>query len=79
MFVVMVGDVAVSVVMLRFVFSVNMCVGVDMFMLVGMQQLTVAVDMGVDVGMLMNMLQSNGIFDHQYRGDDHDNKANIEL
>ena len=56
----------------------NMGVGVDVVVFVGVGHTIVAMFMGVAVGMLMGVLQGNGIPCQQHRGDDHNDKTNEE-
>ena len=76
-------EVAVQIFMVvivnGFIAFVDVGVGVDVLMLVGVNQIAVAMFMAVDMSMLVGVLQGNGILDHQNRGGDHDGKTQIEL
>jgi hypothetical protein len=54
----------VVVTMDGFILSVDMCMRMDMFMFVGMRQISVSVFVVMDMGMLMGVLQGDGVFDH---------------
>ena len=69
----------VSVCMRIVTLTMNMGMVVNMFVFMGMYHFTMLVLMGVDVAMLMGMLQSDGILDHKHRGCNHNRKSNIEL
>ena len=61
------------------VLSMNMGVGVDMLVRVGMHQVTMLMRVVVDVGMLVDVLQSNCVLYHQHGGNYQNAKANVEL
>ena len=63
----------------RFILAMDMGVRMGVGMFMGVHQLPMAVLMAVDMGMLMRMLQHNGVLYHQDRGGGHDGKAEIEL
>ena len=63
----------------RFFTAVDMSVGVQMGMLMGMGLLSMTMGVGVGMRMLVGMLEGNGIFDHQNRRDDHNSKTEIKL
>ena len=54
-------------------------VGMDMFVRMGMYQIAMPVFVGVNMRMLMGVLQADGIFYHQNGCNDHNAEAHIEL
>ena len=56
-----------------FVFSVNVVMGVGVAVFVGVSHAAMTMFVRVQMGMLMIVLQRNGILDQQYCGDDHEN------
>ena len=71
----------VGMVVQRFVCSAGMRMGMcmNMLMSMGVNQTAVAVRMGMDMRMLVGMLQADGIADHENRRGDHDAEAEIGL
>ena len=61
------------------ILAVDMCMGMDMSMLMAMDNVTVAMLVAVYVGMLVGVLQTDGIPHHKHRGDYHYPKAQIKL
>jgi len=62
-----------------FILTVDMGMAVDMTVLVGMDQASVGVFVGVAMAMLVGVLQGNGILYHQHCCPDHNSKSNIKL
>ncbi len=62
-----------------FVLFMDMRMGVNMLMLMRVHQLPMPVLVGMDVDVLMGMLQTDGILHHQHGCRDHNHKANIKL
>ena len=58
-----------------FVGAVDMGMGVQMGMLMGVDGADVAVFVGMGVGMLVGVLEGDGVEDHQRRGRDHHSQA----
>jgi hypothetical protein len=74
------GDVVTMVMAVSvFVLAVDVIVGMDMGVFVGVDNAVMAVGMGVLMDVLMVMLQGNGILDHQHGGDHHDGESGKEL
>ena len=69
---------SVGMVMGGFILTVDVGMGVAMFMDMGVYQIPVPVLVGMHMGMFMGMLQGDGILDHQNRCEDHDDEAHIE-
>ena len=63
----------------RFILPVDMTMGMGVFMFMGVNQIAVAVFVTVDMGMIMGVLEGNGILHHQHCCGGHDDKANPEL
>jgi len=61
------------------VLTVGMEMRVDMCMLMGMHEISVAVLMGMSVLVLVGVLQFDGVLDHKIRAGNHDCQSNIEL
>lgn len=71
------GFVIMLVIFGVFTMNVDMCMGVCMLM--GMDSISMAVFMGMDMGMFMGVLQFNGVFNHKVGADNHHNQGGIEL
>ena len=69
----------VGMVMDRFIPLMDVGMGVAMRMDMGVYQIAVPVFVIVNVGMFMGVLQSDGVFYHQNRGNNHDGEPHIEL
>ena len=61
------------------IFPMDMGMGVDMSMLMAMDNVTVAMLVAVYMGMLVGVLETDGIPHHKHRGDYHYPKAQIKL
>ena len=61
------------------VLAMNMDMGVCVRMLMGMDNTAMAVFVGMDMVMLMGVLQFDGVFNHKICADNHRNQGNIEL
>ena len=62
-----------------FILTVDVGVGVEMHMAMGMYQITMPVFVGVHMRMLMGVLKADGIFHHQNGCNDHNGESHIEL
>lgn len=62
-----------------FVTAVDMRVHMGMIMYMGVNHVAMSMGMRVRMNMLVNMLQFNGIPDHQYGSQKHYSKSCIEL
>ena len=62
-----------------FVFAVGVGMAVNMLVFMGVNQFSVLMFMGMDMVMLVSMLQGDGVFYHQHGSCDHDCQTNIEL
>ena len=69
----------VGVVMDGFIPLMDVRVSVAMLMDMGVYQIAMPVLVGVYMGMFMGMLQTDGVFHHQNRCQDHNGEAHIEL
>ena len=69
----------IRMVMESFILTVDVGVGVAMLMGMGVYQTAMPVFMGVDMGMFMGVLQTDGVLDHKDRCKDHDDQTHIEL
>ena len=53
-------------------FAVDMCMGMRVFVFMGVYKIAMAVCMGVDVRVFVGVLQGNVILDHKNGGNHHD-------
>ena len=69
----------IRMVMDGFIPLMDVRVSVTMFMDMAMHQIAVPMLVGMHMGMLMGVLQADGIFYHQNSCNDHNGEAHIEL
>lgn len=62
-----------------FILSVDMGMGVNVLVFMAMHQISMPVFVSVDVAVLVGMLKSDGIYDHQYGGGNHNDQTDVEL
>ena len=73
------GHGVMPVAVIAAVLAVNMDVGVGMRMLVGMEGISMAVFVGMGMGVLVGVLQLDGVFDHKPGAEYHGDQSGIEL
>ena len=73
------GDDLMFMAMNRFIFPVNVGMGMNVAVLMDVLQIAVFVKVVVGMGVLMGVLEADGIPDHQHRCPDHNGKANVKL
>ena len=76
---VVVVNVFVGMTVKSLIFTMDMGVGVDVGVLVGVHKVAMFVLVVVDMGMLMGVLQRYCILDHQHGGNYHNGKTDVKL